>query len=78
MKRDKSLCFFIFLGELQRMAYSLSNLRRLTINLEENQTRFIYKSGRSIYTLNLEQYGSHAAHATVSCAVLRRERLSSQ
>lgn len=51
IKRDKSLLFFFtFLGELQRMASSLSNPRRLTINLEENQARFIYKSGSSIFT----------------------------
>lgn len=58
------------------MVYLMSNLRRLTINLEENQTHFVYKNERSIYTLNLEQHGSKAAYETVSCAVSEWKRLS--
>ena len=46
----------------------MSNLRRLTVNLEENH--FIYKNERGIYTLKLEQYDYCAAYATILCAVL--------
>ena len=59
------------------MVYSMSDLRRLIVLWEENQSYFIYENEGSIYMLRLEQYDYYAAaYATIFCAMLEETQLT--